>query len=173
MRFDAGKIARCRSLPLFAIVLLVVACGNPASSASVPSQQTSQQEPVVEQPITIQILVDRHVVTGELEPSAAGRDFAALLPLEVTLRDHNRTEKIADLPQRLSIEGAADGADPVIGDIAYYAPWGNLAIYYRDFGYSPGLVRLGHLNGNTAVLAQHDGPVRIERLSSGAKGTNR
>lgn len=127
----------------------------------------------MEQPITIQIRVDRHIVTGELEPSAAGRDFAALLPLEVTLRDHNRTEKIADLPRRLSIEGAPDGADPVIGDIAYYAPWGNLAIYYRDFGYSTGLVRLGHLNGDTAVLAQHDGSVRIERLSPGAKGQNR
>lgn len=24
--------------------------------------------------------------------------------------------------------------------ITYYAPWGNLAIFYRDFGYSAGLV---------------------------------
>jgi len=57
-----------------------------------------------------------------LDNNAAVRDFAALLPLELTLSDYNQTEKIADLPKRLSTEGAPDGIDPEIGDIAYYAP---------------------------------------------------
>ena len=98
-----------------------------------------------------------------LEDSATGRDFAALLPLELTLRDYNRTEKIADLPKRLSIEDAPEGMEPKAGDIAYYAPWGNLAIFYRDFGYSRGLVRLGRLEGGRDALSKIDGvPVRIE-----------
>ena len=32
-----------------------------------------------------------------------------------------------------------------MGDITYYAPWGNLAIFYRGFRYSPGLIRLGRI----------------------------
>ena len=54
----------------------------------------------------IRIIASDRTLTAELEDSAAARDFAALLPLELTLSDYNRTEKIADLPRRLSIEGA-------------------------------------------------------------------
>ncbi len=114
----------------------------------------------------IRIIADERTLTAELENSAAGRDFAALLPLELTLSDYNRTEKIADLPRRLSIEGAPGGIDPEVGDIAYYAPWGNLAIFYRDFGYSRGLVRLGRLDSGAEALARLDGSVRIEILPS-------
>ncbi|WP_394287896.1 cyclophilin-like fold protein [Corynebacterium variabile] len=41
--------------------------------------------------------------------------------------------------------------------IAYYAPWGNLAIFYRDFPRSPGLVILGHINGPLDALTHGDG----------------
>ncbi|GEO36452.1 hypothetical protein SAE02_06000 [Skermanella aerolata] len=104
-------------------------------------------------------------LTADLEDGAASRDFAALLPLELTLRDYHGTEKVADLPVRLSTEGAPDGTDPAIGDIAYYAPWGNIAIYYRDFGYSSGLVRLGRIEGGVSGLAGKDPVVvRIETI---------
>jgi len=115
----------------------------------------------------IRIIANRRELTAELEDNAAARAFAALLPLELTLRDYRGTEKIADLPSRLSIDGAPEGVDPSIGDIAYFAPWGNLAIFYRDFGYSSGLVRLGRIEGDLGALA---GPnpvaVRIESISA-------
>ena len=63
----------------------------------------------------------------------AARDFASLLPLNLLLKDYASTEKIADLPKRLSTTDAPDGFEPRAGDVAYYAPWGNLAIFYRDF----------------------------------------
>lgn len=110
----------------------------------------------------IRIVAADQAFTAVLEDSAAARDFAALLPIELKLSDYNRTEKIADLPRRLSIEGASDGIDPAIGDIAYYAPWGNLAIFYRAFGYSRGLVRLGHIDSGIETLAKIDTTVRIE-----------
>jgi hypothetical protein len=44
------------------------------------------------------------------------------------------------------------GADPSAGDIAYYAPWGNRALYYKDFAYSDGLILLGKLDGGAAAL---------------------
>ncbi len=112
----------------------------------------------------IRIIADTHMLTAELEDSAAARDFAALLPLKLTLSDYNRTEKIADLPRRLSIDGAPDGITPAPGDLAYYAPWGNLAVFYRNFDHSRGLVRLGRIEGGIEDLAKIDGPVRIELI---------
>jgi hypothetical protein len=92
-------------------------------------------------------------VTATLLDNATARDFVSLLPLELTLEDHASTEKIAHPPRKLSTAGAPAGADPDVGDIAYYAPWGNLAIYYRDFGYSAGLVKLGRIDGDIRPLA--------------------
>ena len=39
-----------------------------------------------------------------------------------------------------------------MGDITYYAPWGNLAIFYKDFGYSRGLVILGKIDSGLEAL---------------------
>jgi hypothetical protein len=58
------------------------------------------------------------------------------------------------LPKRLSTEGAPRGSDPSVGDLAYYAPWGNLAVFYRDFGCSSGLVLLGTLDAGIETLAR-------------------
>ncbi|MFC3228571.1 cyclophilin-like fold protein [Marinibaculum pumilum] len=93
-------------------------------------------------------------VAATLEDNAAARQFAAMLPLTVTLKDYAATEKVSDLPEKLDAEDAPEGYDPELGDIAYYAPWGNLAIFYRDFGYSRGLVRLGGIETGIEVLAQ-------------------
>lgn len=113
----------------------------------------------------IRIITDGAVLNGTLEDNAASRDFAALLPLDLTLADYHGSEKIADLPSRLSTDGVPDGIDPDIGDITYYAPWGNLALFYRDFGYSRGLVRLGRIEGGVEPLAGRDTlSVRIERV---------
>lgn len=102
-----------------------------------------------------------------LEDSETARDFASLLPIDLPLSDYNETEKVADLPRRLSTEGASEGAEPKVGDIAYYAPWRNLAIYYRDFAYSRGLVPLGRLEGDAEALAKL-GPTtaRIEIITA-------
>ncbi|MGK9169204.1 cyclophilin [Inquilinus limosus] len=102
----------------------------------------------------IGIRIDDTVLTATLEDSATARDFASLLPLTVTLRDHASTEKIADLPRRLSEEDAPAGFDPSVRDIAYYAPWGNVAIYHRDFGYSRGLIHLGTIESGIEALSR-------------------
>jgi len=100
----------------------------------------------------IQIMIDGKPITATLQDNATSRDFLSLLPLTLTLKDHASTEKVSDLPRRLSTAGAPAGADPDVADIAYYAPWGNLAIYYKDFGYSEGLVRLGRIDSGIEAL---------------------
>ncbi len=105
-------------------------------------------------------------VTATLEDNEAAREFASLLPLSLTLEDYASTEKIADLPRRLSTKGAPPaGTAGAAGEIAYFPPWGNLAVFYRDFRYSHGLVRLGKIGSGVETLSR-PGPVsvRIERI---------
>ena len=49
--------------------------------------------------------------------------------------------------------GASDGIDPAVGDITYYAPWGNLAIFYKDFGYAKGLAKLGRIDSGIEAFS--------------------
>ena len=96
--------------------------------------------------------VDGATVTATLLENATSRDFAALLPLTLTLEDYAATEKISDLPRKLSTRGAPAGIDPDIGDITYYTPWGNLAIFIKDLGYSRGLVKLARIESGLKAL---------------------
>ncbi|MEU6658890.1 cyclophilin-like fold protein [Streptomyces sp. NPDC046821] len=96
----------------------------------------------------IRIITATTALAGTLNDSAAARDLASALPLPLPLSDFHGTEKIADLPGRLTTEGSASAAAAEAGDIAYYAPWGNLAIFYRDFQRSAGLVILGRINAS-------------------------
>jgi hypothetical protein len=113
----------------------------------------------------IRITVEDTELFATLIDSKTTQDFISLLPLTLTLEDYGNTEKVSDLPKRLSIDGAPEGVDPTVGDITYYAPWGNLAIFINDFGYSSGLVRLGKFDGDMTAL-NVSGPisVTIERI---------
>ena len=119
----------------------------------------------MEKGMEIRILIEGTALAATLEDNAASRDFVAQLPLDLTLEDYNATEKIADLPSRLSTEGTPEGVDPDVGDVTYFAPWGNLALFYRDFRYSRGLIRLGRIDGDLKLL-ERDGSiaVRIEHV---------
>lgn len=88
-----------------------------------------------------------------IRDTPAGDDFLAILPLTLTFRDYAGAEKIATPPRRLAIEGEPAGADPALGDLAYYAPWGNLAFFYREGGYASGLVILGTIPSGIETLA--------------------
>lgn len=104
--------------------------------------------------MTLRITIADTILTARLEGGQAARDFAAQLPLTLELSDYHQTEKIAQLPRKLDVRGEPDGYTPRTGDIAFYAPWGNIALFYKDFAYSKGLVRLGHISGDLDVLRQ-------------------
>lgn len=112
----------------------------------------------------ILVIVDGVQLPATLDDTPAGRDFAALLPLDLTLSDYHATEKVADLPRKLDTTGAPASYAAQPGDITLYAPWGNLAIFYKPFPSAAGLVRLGAFDGRIDALLK-DGvfPVRIER----------
>jgi hypothetical protein len=100
----------------------------------------------------IRLTVDGRSITATLFDSPTTRDFISLLPLTLTLEDYAGTEKIAYLSRKLSEEDAPAGVDPSVGDITYYAPWGNLALFYKDFGYAKALIKLGSIDEGIEVF---------------------
>jgi hypothetical protein len=113
----------------------------------------------------IRIDVDGTHLTATVDDNAASREFLSLLPLTLTLKDYNGTEQISDLPKKLSMKHAPAGVEPSKGDIAYYAPWGNLAIFYQDFPCSRGLVKLGRIDSRIEVIEQPESlRVTVRRL---------
>jgi len=104
-------------------------------------------------------------LTATLLDTPATRDLFAQLPLTLDLSDYASTEKIAYLPRKLTTRDAPSGSAPEVGSVAYYAPWGNLALFYKDFGYSRGLILLGSIDGDDIDTLAHlpNGKLTIER----------
>ncbi|OKK16154.1 hypothetical protein AMK16_25975 [Streptomyces sp. CB00455] len=103
----------------------------------------------------IRVTLDGRSVAARLNDSPAALDFAELLPLTLDLEDFHNTERVADLPRKLDTAGAPGPAAAKAGDIAYYAPWGNLALFYQDGpAASADLLVLGHLDVNADQLGR-------------------
>ncbi|MFD5270471.1 cyclophilin-like fold protein [Streptomyces sp. NPDC058335] len=161
-----------RVVPAAALLLVMTACvdDSPPSSASSsePASPQASTAPAATTPngrttaMNIRLTLDGHHIAATLKDSPTARDFAAELPLTLSLRDLNQAEKIADLPRKLSTSGAPEGADPEVGDLAYYAPWNQLASYYRDAPYAAGLVILGHMAAGGAERLATTDEITIE-----------
>lgn len=103
----------------------------------------------------IRVTLDGRPADAVLNDSPSARDFAALLPLTLDLRDFHGTERVAGLPRELDSAGASEPVAATVGDIAYYAPWGNLVLFHQDGpAPSPDLLVLGHLDVSADQLGR-------------------
>ncbi len=98
----------------------------------------------------------------ELYDNPTAGDLLGMLPLTLTFEDYASTEKITYLPRKLSLEEAPEGYEPSSGDFALYAPWGNVALFYRDFSYSRGIVPLGRVVSGLEKLHTLSSPFTAE-----------
>jgi hypothetical protein len=125
---------------------------NPAAHGTAPTAATDTMK--------IRLTINGTAISATLTTNGSAKDFLSLLPITLTLDDYAATEKIAYLPRKLSTAGAPTGSDPSVGDIAYYAPWGNLAIFYKDAPYAKGLVPLGRIEAGIEAL-RVSGPLKV------------
>ena len=138
---------------------LAVSC----AMALMPAASLAQDTKTMKIRFTIE---GKEIAAATLLDNATARDFLTLLPITLALEDYAATEKISYLPRKLSTAGAPVGSDPSAGDSAYYAPWGNLAIFYKDAGYAKGLLPLGRIDSSLEVLrATGRSKVTIDRAA--------
>ena len=174
---------RLMALVGIAVATLVAGCGEPekpgradAAATATPSSTftpSSTPKPSSAPPQKERTMLDIRIgdqqFRATLKESAAARDLLGQLPRTIDMRDHGGVEKTGPLPSPLSLDGQPDGADPDVGDVGYYAPGNDLVLYYGNQSYYPGIVILGHLEGDAAQrISELDGPVTATVEAGGA-----
>ena len=108
-----------------------------------------------------------HEIVIDLLDNPMAQAFLNRLPMTLTFEDFNGNEKISYLDRKLSTAGGIN-AEETKGDFCYYAPWGNLAVFYRGMGYNESLYVLGTIRTGKELLAQQKGDFRamIDRVKT-------
>jgi hypothetical protein len=108
------------------------------------------------------LTIDGEAITATLIDSETTQDFVSLLPLTLTTDDLFGREKFAHLPRELS-EGGERTHTYEVGDIAYWPPGPDVAIYYRHDGQEipdPGIIVIGTIDSGVEAF-DVSGSVRV------------
>ena len=111
----------------------------------------------------MQILVSdgTNDVIYELNSSQAALDLYNQLPLTLEVETFSTNEKIFYPPQGLDTTDtplASNGA----GTLAYYAPWGDVVMFYDDYSENTSLYELGQAVSGGELVSQMSGTVTID-----------
>jgi hypothetical protein len=107
---------------------------------------------------------DDELVHATLTETAAGREFAAQLPLTVDVRDPMGQAKSGRILAPIDSTGRRTTPDPDAGGIYYVPDSQILAVFYDDLGQSvpaPGLIHLGAVDGDLSPVADAGNRVRV------------
>ncbi len=142
--------------------------GGALAAAAFPFAVRRQdgRDPASQEPtdVKIRMTFDDLSLTATLYDNPSARDFASMLPLDLRIEDFGGNEKIVHLPRKLTEDGTGPFGNERPGDLCYFKPWGNLALFYDDHRWD-GLIRLGRFDGGFEPLLVRDAyPVRIERI---------
>ena len=110
----------------------------------------------------IRLTLNGTALTATLIDSETTRDFVSLLPLTLTMSDLFGREKFGHLPRAIS-EGGKRTRTYEVGDVIYWSPGPDVAIYYRHDGQpipSPGIIVIGKMDSGVEALAL-PGSVRL------------
>jgi hypothetical protein len=102
----------------------------------------------------IGLKVGDQAITATLIDSETTRDFVSLLPLTLTMNDLFGREKFGHLPRAIS-EGGKRTRTYRVGDVIYWSPGPDVAIYYRHDGSSipaPGIIVMGKIDSGIEAL---------------------
>jgi hypothetical protein len=101
----------------------------------------------------------------ELNNSPAARELYTQLPLTVPVEDYSSNEKIFYPPKKLNTTDTPR-ADARAGTLAYYAPWGDVVMFYESFGSAAGLYELGHAVSGSENIRGMSGAIQIEKVTA-------
>jgi hypothetical protein len=112
---------------------------------------------------TLIVSANGDTIVFELNASHAAKDLYRQLPLSIMVENYSNNEKIFHPPEKLSTDATplVNHARP--GTLAYYAPWGNVVMFYGSFGSAPGLYELGHVMSGKEHIHKLSGTMDITK----------
>ena len=138
-------------MKLLAIAVLSIAL-NPMAIAETTAD--SAPTSVTEKHMKIRLTVNGKIITAKVIESPTARDFISLLPLTLTMNDLFKREKFGHLPRAISTDGKHTHTYS-LGDIAYWSPGPDIAIYYRYDGEripDPGVIVIAKIGSGLDAL---------------------
>jgi len=130
------------------------ACNNNHSHHFKNLQTENLQYNLNADSMKLKITIGETILTASLIKSKTTDDFIKLLPLSLTMNDLFGREKYGELPTTISTEGKHSFKYEV-GDIAYWSPSHDLAIYYKNDGESipnPGIIIIGKIESDMSAF---------------------
>jgi hypothetical protein len=113
----------------------------------------------------ISIQTNGNITVFELNNSRAAKELYEQLPLMIAIEDYSNKEKIFYPPEKLDTTDTPL-ANAQFGTIAYYAPWGDVAIFYDSFGTASGLYELGKVISGSEYISSLSGTIHIKKIGN-------
>lgn len=133
------------------------------SSNSSSSHVLSSKEPVPSEDLLIQVQTENgNSILFQLNSSTASNSLYQQLPLTVQIENYAGNEKIFYPDEKLDTSDTPLARGPA-GTLAYYEPWGNIAIFYGECEGASGLYELGEIVSGAELIATLNGNVSIEQ----------
>lgn len=149
----AASSSRLRIAPKSLMLSLALVCG--VSIAAVHAASPAAPTYAGAHNVHLNIAIGSATMTATLDDNPTARDLVAQLPVSLTLRDLGQAEKVSGaLPKRLSEQGARARDAGARGEIAYYAPWGNIAFYRGQGPNAAGVIKIGRITSGIEALNQ-------------------
>ena len=98
-----------------------------------------------------------------LNDSQAARDLYEQLPLTLEVENFSTNEKVFYPPEELDVRDAPM-ADAGLGTLAYYAPWGDVVMFYDAFGRGSGLYELGEAASGEEKIETLSGTIEVSAI---------
>lgn len=135
-------------------------------SGRVVIEKDEPDESEAQPAMKISVTANGNTTVFELNNSAAARDLYAQLPLSIPVENYGSNEKIFYPPKKLDTIDTPQANVHEAGTLAYYAPWGDVVMFYDRFGSAAGLYTLGHAVSGTEQIHRMSGTIRIEKTSA-------
>jgi len=154
-----------------AALLALTGCAPSAGPGLERPGRTPQAGPAEEETaagsvegVRLRLTVDGTAVDAVMVDNATSREFAALLPVTIRMRDMLGREAYGDgLPAQLTHD-ADRRTDYEVGELVYWPPTNGVAVYHRVAGTpvpEPGLIPLGRVLGDVEPFNLEGGPAEV------------
>ena len=110
----------------------------------------------------IAVKSSRYTVVYRLNDSQSAKDLYNQLPLTVKVENYSDNEKIFYPTTKLNTKGTPKSKGQK-GSLAYYAPWGDVVMFYKAAGSASGLYELGSAISGGGNVSKLSGQITISR----------
>lgn len=142
-----------------------------AESKEAQTQTETETEPETAEPeketlkedkdLRISVQGNGHTIVFQLNDSAASRSLYNQLPLSLEVEDYSSDEKIFYPPGKLDTGDTPLTEGGKAGGLAYFSSWGNVIMYYGNFGPYSGLYDLGTAVSGSEWIPELSGEILI------------